>query len=566
MAQKTNDVDAKLIKEVLSFCAHAVHPCEIVAACRRNDYAPILPATKRIPQVLIIVRNYQPKLMNLAKVIDGGNLSILAVDTWVFERDVDRGFLGEALAGALIFPYVALKNAEYLRSQEAILKKRLITELLQSLVRDFPELSYELHLKPEYFMYEAMLTRGRLFPPTLYAFANLTRNHDGQRSLAQVLDGFVEALKRLEEDGVIYYSKGYWRISKEFADKAKSLRLRFINLFKTGQRTMFAASLGIFPQILEALSQNREAVLKTQLSIDDLVIKDIIEDPECYVYLPTATGLVPLANRMDIKAFARKALSADKDARVKIEKVGGILNDVYLVETSTKGKHKKAVIKRFRDWSNFKWFPLTLWSVGTRTFAVAGNSRLERECAMNHFLNSKGFAVPKLLNVSSNQRLAAMEYLEGEDLTKIVIRSVTQSTAQARDALSLIEKVGQTLARVHSLDVALGDTKPENIFVGKTGEIYLMDFEQASRKGDVVWDIAEFLYYAGHDISPFTDAKKLRIFAETFIKGYLEAGGKIVDVKSAGAAKYTKVFSIFTYPHIIYALSNVCRKADRLKV
>ena len=537
-----------------------------MAACRRNDFSPILPATKRIPQVLIIVRNYQPKLMNLAKVIDGGNLSILAVDTWVFERDVDRGFLGEALAGALVFPYVALENVQYLHSQEIILKKRLITELLQSLVRDFPELSYELHIKPEYFMYEAMLTRGRLFPPTLYAFANLTRDNDGQRNTAQVLDGFVEALKRLEEDGLLYYSKGYWRISKEFADKAKSLRLRFIDLFKTGQRTLFAASLGIFPQILEAFSQNREALLKTQLSIDDLVIKDILEDPECYVYLPTATGLVPLANRMDIKAFARKALSADKDAHVKIEKVGGILNDVYLVETSTKGKHTKAIIKQFRDWSNFKWFPLTLWSLGTRTFAVAGNSRLERECAMNHFLNSKGFAVPKLLNVSSNQRLTAMEYVEGEDLTKIVKRSVTQSTAQARDALSLIEKVGQTLARVHSLDVALGDTKPENIFVGKTGEIYLMDFEQASRKGDVVWDIAEFLYYAGHDISPFADVKKLRIFAETFIRGYVEAGGKIADVKSAGTAKYTKVFSIFTYPHIMYALSNVCRKADKLKV
>jgi tRNA A-37 threonylcarbamoyl transferase component Bud32 len=566
LAQNVNDADAKLTKEVLSFCAHAVHPCEIVAACRRNDFSPILPATKRIPQVLIIVRNYQPKLINLAKVIDGGNLSILAVDTWVFERDVDRGFLGEALAGALVFPYVALENAQYLHSQEIILKKRLITELLQSLVRDFPELSYELHIKPEYFMYEAMLMRGRLFPPTLYAFANLTKNNNGQRKTAQVLDGFVEALKRLEEDGLLYYSKGYWRISKEFADKAKSLRLRFIDLFKTGQRTLFAASLGMFPQILEALSQNREALLNTQLSIDDLMIKEILEDPECYVYLPTATGLVPLANRMDIKAFARKALSADKDAHVKVEKVGGILNDVYLVEISTKGKHTKAIIKQFRDWSNFKWFPLTLWSVGTRTFAVAGNSRLERECAMNHFLNSKGFAVPKLLNVSSSQRLAAMEYVEGEDLTKIVKRSVTQSTAQARDALSVIEKVGQTLARVHSLDVALGDTKPENIFVGKTGEIHLMDFEQASRKGDVVWDIAEFLYYAGHDISPFADVKKLRIFAETFIRGYVEAGGKIADVKSAGTAKYTKVFSIFTYPHIMYALSNVCRKADKLKV
>ena len=566
LAQKANDADAKLTKEALSFCAHAVRPCEIVAACRRNDFSPILPATKRIPQVLVIVRNFQPKLINLVKTVDRGSLSILAADMWVFERDVDRGFLGESLAGALIFPYVALENVQYLHSQEIILKKRLITELLQSVVRDFPELSYELHIKPEYFMYEAMLSRGRLFPPTLYAFANLTKEDYGRRNTALVLDGFVEALKRLEQDGLLYQSKGYWRISKGFADKAKSLRLRFIDLFKTGQRTLFAASLGMFPQILEALSQSPEVLLKTQLSVDDLMIKDVLEDPECFVYIPTANGLVPLANRMDVKAFARKALSADKDAQVKIQKVGGILNDVYLVETSTKGKSTKAIIKQFRDWSSFKWFPLTLWSLGTRTFAVAGNSRLERECAMNYLLNSKGFNVPKLLNVSSRQRLAAMEYVEGENLTKIVKRSMAQNTEQAIDALGVIEKVGGTIAKVHSLDIALGDTKPENIFIGKTGEIYLMDLEQASRKGDVVWDIAEFLYYAGHDISPFADAKKLKIFAEIFIKGYLHAGGKIGHVESAGTAKYTKVFSIFTYPHIMYALSYVCRGASRLKV
>jgi tRNA A-37 threonylcarbamoyl transferase component Bud32 len=567
LAQSTKDAEEKLTKEVLSFCNHVVHPCEIVAACKRNDFASILPATKKIRQILIIVRNFQPKLMNLAKTFNGANTSILAVDTWVFERDVDRGFLGEALAGALIFPYTALKNPSYLHSQEVILKKRLITELLKSLVLDFPELSYELHMKPEYFMYEAMLTRGRLFPPTLYAFANLTKDHGGQSNMAKVLEGFVEALKQLEKTDALYSTDGYWKISKQFADKSKSLRLRFVDLFKTGQRALFAASLGIFPQILEALSQDRDTLLRSQLSINDLVIKQILEDPEDYMCLPTATGLVPLSNRINIKVFARKALSADQNVKVKIKSVGGILNDVYLVETSIRGKQARAIIKQFRDWSNFKWFPLTLWSVGTKTFAVAGNSRLERECAMNRFLDSQGFTVPKLLNVSPNQRLVAMEYVDGEDLTKIVKRSTgTKSTDQTRDALMIVEKVGQTLARVHSLDVALGDTKPENIFVGKKGEIYLMDFEQSSRKGDIVWDVAEFLFYAGHDISPFTDAKRLKKFAETFIKGYLEAGGQAATVKSAGTAKYTKVFSIFTYPHIVYALSSACRNADRLRV
>jgi len=567
LARDMKDTDSKLTREVLNFCEHVVGPCEIVAACRRNDFASILPAARRVPQVLIIVRNFQPRLMNYAKVFDGGNLSILAVDAWVFERDVDRGFLGEALAGALIFPYTVLQNANYLYSQEVALKKRLIIELLESLVLDFPELSQELRIKPEYFMYETMWTRARLFPPTLYALANLTKGNEARANIASVLHGFLEALKQLEKENVIHYSDGYWMITGRFADKSKSLRGRFTNLFKTGQRALFAASLGIFPQILEALSQNREALLRIQKSFDDLRIKQVIEDPENYVYVPTATGLVPLANRVDITAFARKALSGDKDAKVRIENVGGILNDVYLVETFTGGIRARAIIKQFRDWSNFKWFPLTLWSVGTKTFAVAGNSRLERECAINRFLDSKGFAVPKLLNVSPSQRLIVMEYVEGEDLSKMVKCAVSSENAdETEKALSVVSEVGRTFARVHSLGVALGDTKPENILVAKTGNIYLMDFEQASRKGDIVWDIAEFLYYSGHDISPFVDVNRLERFAETFIRGYLEAGGKPDTVKRAGSPKYTKVFSIFTYPHIMYVFSNLCRRADKLKV
>jgi tRNA A-37 threonylcarbamoyl transferase component Bud32 len=567
LAEPTKTAHAKLTREVLDFCKHVAEPCEIVAAFRRTDYASVFPAAKTISQVLVVVRNFQPRLMNYAKVSSDGTLSVLAVDAWVFERDVDKGFLGEALAGGLIFPYVVLVNEDYLHTQEVKVKKRLIVELLQSLVLDFPELSYELRIKPEYFMFETMLTRGRLFPPTLYAAAGFTGTREGKRSLECVLSGFQQALKELEKEGIVHYVNGYWVISTRFADKTTSLRTRFIDLFKTGPRTLFAATLGIFPQILEALSQNREQLSKIQMSLDDLRMKQTIEDPENYVYIPTATGMTPLANRMDIRAFAKKALSADKDAKVTIKNVGGILNDVYLVETSTKGKSSKAIIKQFRDWSNFKWFPLTLWSVGTRTFAVSGSSRLERECAINRFLDSNGFAVPKLLHVSPNKRLIVMEYIEGEAVDKVIKRAVSSKNRdETKEALHIVEKVGETFAKVHSKGVALGDTKPENIFVGKEGKIYLMDFEQASRRGDIIWDIAEFLYYSGHDVPPLVDISRLQELAQTFVEGYLKAGGKTDTIKSAGSPKYTKVFSIFTFPHIMLILSNVCRSADKLKV
>ncbi len=165
--------EAGLIREVMSFCSHAAKPCQIVAALIRSDYASIYPTARTVMQVLAVIRDFQPRLMNYVKVIGGVNVSVLGVDQWVFERDIDRGFLGEALAGALVFPYSTLMNEGYFRLEEKKLKKRLITELLESLILDFPELSYDLRIKPEYFMYETMLTRGRLFPPTLYALADL---------------------------------------------------------------------------------------------------------------------------------------------------------------------------------------------------------------------------------------------------------------------------------------------------------------------------------------------------------------------------------------------------------
>jgi hypothetical protein len=59
---------------------------------------------------------------------------------------------------------------------------------------------------------------------------------------------------------------------------------------------------------------------------------------------------------------------------------------------------------------------------------------------------------------------------------------------------------------------------------------------------------------------------RLQEFAQTFVEGYLKTGGKTDTIKSAGSPKYTKVFSIFTFPHIMLTLSNVCRNADKLKV
>jgi hypothetical protein len=178
-----------------------------------------LTSSRKAAQALLVIEDFQPRLMSYAKVLGDSSLVVLAVDKWVFERDVDRGLLGEALAGGLIFPYKTMTNGDYLHLQEITLKRRLILELLQSLVLNFPELSYEFYVKPAYFMYETLLTRARLFPPMLDSLSSLVME---KKNLQQSLGGFLGALEKLEEDKTVSFSGGYVRISKEFVDKARA--------------------------------------------------------------------------------------------------------------------------------------------------------------------------------------------------------------------------------------------------------------------------------------------------------------------------------------------------------
>ena len=124
----------------------------------------------------------------------------------------------------------------------------------------------------------------------------------------------------------------------------------------------------------------------------------------------------------------------------------------------------------------------------------------------------------------------------------------------------MVERVGRTIAEAHKLGVSLGDCKPENFVVTREGKTFFVDLEQATRNGNQAWDVAEFLYYSGHYVSPLSSAEAASIIAKNFVEGYLEAGGRRETVKKAASARYARIFSVFTPPQVIVAISNICRK------
>jgi Kae1-associated kinase Bud32 len=554
------------LPQVLEFCRHIVGSAQIAAISLLGNYSTGTSSVKAALEIVVVARNFQPRLMSYVKIISGRSTIFWAVDQWVFERDVDRGFLGEALAGTLIFPYNALRGEEYLHAQEILLKKRLILESLENLALSFPELANHLHIKPKYFMYEVMLNRLRIFPPLAYGLSSFMNGNASTKEVDSVSYGYWEALNQLEKEKKIVLSDGYVTIPKKFVAESQNPKVRFTNISKNAPRTLFTSFFSAFPQLLNFFSQNTEALLKLQRGFPIKKDEDLTRrfvDPQKYLFVPTAKGLVSLADRVDINAFARKMLLNDENAKLMYEQVGGVLNDVYLIKAYPNGEEKKVLVKRFKDWSGFKWFPLSLWSFGARTFAVLGRSRLARECTISEFLRCEGFNVPKILHVSHSDRLVFMEYIEGENLSNGIKRIATATGRKKTEKdLEKIAQVGEVFARVHALNVTLGDTKPENVIVDPNGEIYLLDFEQASHDGDKAWDVAVFLYYSGHYLQPLYSNDKAESIARAFVRGYLKAGGDASAIKKAGTSKYTRIFSVFTMPSIILAMSNFCKKAE----
>ena len=549
-------------KSQLELCYTVAGQRRIVAACAYGPSTSGYADEKSSLNILLVLSGYQQMLKTHCKAFNQRDAFILTVDQRAFQRDVEKGWLGEFAADKLVVPYEPLINSEYLWRQEVALKKRIVWELLEVIVLEFPELSHELVIKPEYFMYATLMQRAKLFPPVTYRFLNMLRNDLKEKNVEIMMKGYREALEELSRENWITLLGKQVKVTPKLVRAIKNRKFRIPVLLKSFQRAIWLNILSVLPKMMSPLAYDQELYTKTHGEIafhEDLTSQ--LEDPNNYLLMPTPLGPVPLSDKTSIEEFVNKTVPDARVSQVQITQIGGVLNSVYMLTLQKDHEKQKIVVKKFKDWVGFKWFPLALWALGTKSFAVLGRSRLEREYALNQFLQSQGASVPRILYVSPQQSLIFQEFVEGENLVDIIKR-IMANEKEAEKELALIREVGRKIAEAHQLGVALGDCKPENVIVTKEGKLYFVDLEQASRDGNQTWDIAEFLYYSGHYVPPLASAHSAELIAKSFIEGYLKAGGKRETVKKAASPRYTKVFSIFTQPHVILALSNLCRKTS----
>jgi tRNA A-37 threonylcarbamoyl transferase component Bud32 len=552
--------EVSLDSQILDFCKRIAGSGQLTAVGLVDNSAEPLSANP-LREAIVVVKNFQPKIMSTFNNFNDSTVFFLVVDQRVFESDVRRGLLGEAFAGKLVFPYSALLGEEYLSGKEIALKRRLVLELLENLALNYPELIYHMKIKPQYFLYEVMLSRLRVFPLLSYEFSGYLKGVRLQNE-SEAAAVYIKVLGHLAKEGTLKVSDGYVAVSKEFIVKVQKSKGSLRSISKNAQRRVFSSFFESFPQLLNRFSQNANVFLRTQrVNWRGLLQEPYFVDSNAFLFIPTSGGLVSLADKMNIREYVEKLFFKEGAVKCDIKSLGGVLNDVYLISGTVKGVEQRVLVKRFKEWSGFKWFPLTVWSRGARSFAVSAQSRLAKEAATSEFLLKHGFKVPKIYQISNSERLVFMEFVEGEDLSMAIKRFASSKTAGgAKLELKRVGLAGELMAKVHATNMSLGDSKPENMISVADGSIYLLDFEQAALGGDKVWDIAEFLYYSGHFLSPLNNNGKTEVLANTFIDGYLRAGGNAEDIKKVADSKYKRVFSIFTMPSIINSIALICEK------
>ncbi|HUK51527.1 MAG TPA: phosphotransferase, partial [Terriglobales bacterium] len=452
-----------------------------------------------------------------------------------------------------LYPYRPIANQAYLKGLELEAKVRIIEEETRDLVNEYGEMSRGLVAKPEFFGLARMRKRARVFVPSLDQYLKLLERSVREQNLVALRESFRNAIVTLRGDVVELHGDDV-TILDSSVDKwiVKRSSEQVVNVLRQSRQTFYSYLIrgrAIYPD-LDLLA--REFYSPFRIGLEMEVMGRTPEDPKNYLCLRTAGGLAPLNERTSLEDLVSEL---NRGRPITISPLAGALNEVFLVTT---GK-ERFVAKKFTDWDGFKWFTLNLVSLGSKYFAVSGKTRISNEYGVNRYLAKKGLNVPQIAHINLKERILLETYISGTPLVEIVIKTMAQGVL-SKSQYRLMESLGETLARIHAVGVSMGDSKPEN-FIAKEGDLYVVDLEQAGKRDDYAWDLAELLFYAGHYSTNPTPTRGLTEMVGAFMQGYLSEGNG-AELKRAASVRYLRVFSLWTPAPILLEISKMLREAS----
>jgi tRNA A-37 threonylcarbamoyl transferase component Bud32 len=543
---------AGIVEDALEKLSDLIAPAERVAVCAYGPAVFAKPGATRGQDLLVLCDGYSNGLRAHLRVYDGEEFRFLIADRTLVESDVEKGTLGDYLTEQFLYPYHPVLNIEYLDKMAERAKTRVAEEEARDLVIEFREMCRGLVAAPEFFGLSRMRKLARVSVPSMTAYLRLLEEPVRERNLMTLRSSFKTAFAATKGE-VLKLEGEHVSLEDSAVDRWLKDRVseQVVNVLRQSQRAFYSylakgRAIYLSPDLL-----TRELYSPLKLTLDTELNRMDPEDPKNYLFLRTSAGLVPLGEKAPLdEVIANLHLGGP----ITITPLAGVLNEVFLV---TAGK-EQLVVKKFTDWDGFKWFTLNLVSLGSKLFAVSGKARMTNEYGMNRYLGKRGLKVANIIYLNVKQRILVERYLSGPSFADLAKEAVNQSSLTKGQA-ELAESLGETLADIHEIGVSVGDTKPEN-YVINDGKIFTVDLEQAGKRKDYAWDIAELLFYTGHyRISP-TFTGGLKGIIEAIVTGYSRKGDP-TELRKAAAVRYAKVFSIWTPAPVILEISRILREA-----
>jgi tRNA A-37 threonylcarbamoyl transferase component Bud32/predicted nucleotidyltransferase len=489
--------------------------------------------------IIVVLENYQYRVKYAYMRESGVDVSALVVDKGALERDAKGAQLGEFVAGRLLHVYEPIANPDFLAKVEQDLKRRVILEELQEMVKAAGPLASEISFPLEYIAFAKVKRRAAMHPNAAYSyFKTYTTN---ERNLQYAMQGYRRALADIvvQDPGLLAITDGMLQLSKdriEFARGEPVLRLekklqRFSSYFvhSYAGRRMFHLA------VKEAESKIRRH------------IRQKVEFPPFLACPARAYWKIPegvlVADKGDwVRHVAdRHSIS---DYTLKKRRLGNTISKTVLYELCHKGGELKIAAKELARTKAVKWAALSMWTA--QKFRADPLFRLGTIYRALRHLRTLGLLTPEIEAVALDSRIIATRFVEGRSLAEVM-----RGALAGRQGTELLAEAGRQMATVHSTGACFGNIKPKNVIVNDG--LWFTDLEQfVFEGGDPAWDLAQFVSWGLKGTASVTAAAKI---ASDFFTGY----GDEKTIAKLASKRHIETFYPVLSPQVARAIKNVVK-------
>jgi hypothetical protein len=84
---QVNGETYELTNQTLEFCRHIAGTSKIAALALVDNYSMKTSNQRTIHEVMLVIHDFQPRLMSYLKTVNNKTIFVFAVDQWIFERE-----------------------------------------------------------------------------------------------------------------------------------------------------------------------------------------------------------------------------------------------------------------------------------------------------------------------------------------------------------------------------------------------------------------------------------------------------------------------------------------------